>query len=91
VIEANGGHDDGGRAAMLPVKWVRRLSSNSAPSSSPARDLSPHVDMCAPLGTNRNASVDRGAGSPAVRCTEREDLFTIVPSGSSSVVLTEHL
>jgi hypothetical protein len=37
-----------------------------------------------------NASVDSGVGSPVARCTESEDLFTTVPSGSSSVVLAKH-
>jgi hypothetical protein len=78
VTEVNGGHDNGGRATTLPFKWVRRLSSNSAPSSSSAQDLSPHVDIRAPLGTNRNAGVDRGASSPAARCAEPGFLFSSV-------------
>jgi hypothetical protein len=69
-------HDDGGRATTSPAKWVRRLSRYSTPSSSSARDLSPHVDIRAPLGTNHSASVDRGVGSPAARCVEPGFLFS---------------
>jgi hypothetical protein len=35
--------------------------------------------------------VNHGVSSPTTRYTESEDLFAIVPSGTSSVVLTKHL
>jgi hypothetical protein len=49
-----------------------------------------------PLSANQGAriattGVNRCVRSPAARYTESEDLFATVPSGSSSVVLTEHL
>jgi hypothetical protein len=70
MTEVNGRHDDDGRAVTSPVKWVRRLRRNNAPSSSSAQDLSPHIDIRAPLGTNHSAGVDRNTGLPAVRCAE---------------------
>jgi hypothetical protein len=53
------------RPATSLRKWVQRLGGNSAPTSSPARDLSPNVVIRTPPGMNRNASEDHDAGSPA--------------------------
>jgi hypothetical protein len=65
AIAVNGDLHGDDRPATLLRKWVQELGSNSAPTSSPARDLSLNVDIRAPSGTNHNAGEDHGAGSPA--------------------------
>jgi hypothetical protein len=65
TIAVNGDLHGDDRPATSLRKWVRRLGSNSAPTSSPARDLSLYVGIRVPPGTNRNANEDHGAGSPA--------------------------
>jgi hypothetical protein len=82
------------------VAWLRR-AANSSEDTSVNRAASGMVNSTVmfhrqPLSTNQGApiattSVNRGVRSPTARYTESEDLFATVPSGSSSVVLIEHL
>jgi hypothetical protein len=65
----------GGRAATLRRNRAWWQSNCSVPSSSLAQDLSPREVNHMPLGTNRSAGVNPGAGSPAARFSASTDLF----------------
>jgi hypothetical protein len=65
AIVVNGDLHGDDRPATLLRKWVRRLGGNSAPTSSPMRDLSPNVVIRTPPSTNRKTGKDHGVGSPA--------------------------
>jgi hypothetical protein len=65
----DGSHDDD-HAAMSPGKWVRGW----LPVSSTVKIFSPRVVIRAPMGMNRIADANLGAGSPAARCTASTDL-----------------
>jgi hypothetical protein len=67
------------------------ILQNSAPNSSSRKIFSPSTVIRTPERMNRSAGEDHDTNSPAARYTESKDFFTTVPSGSSSVVLTEHL
>jgi hypothetical protein len=87
----NGDHHRDGHAVTSRRKWMRWRSGHSAPTSSYAKDLSPRVIIRTPRGTNHNAGVNPGAGSPAARCNAPEIFFSTVPWETSSVLLTEQI
>ena len=67
-------HDDDHPTTSLR-KWVRRLGNNSAPTSSPVRDLSPPAVIRTPGRTNRDAGEDHGVEFTGGTFTASEDLF----------------
>jgi hypothetical protein len=75
AIAVNGDLHGDDRPTTSLRKWVRRLGSNSAPTSSPAQDLSPCVVIRTPPGTNRNAGEDHGAEFTGSTFTASKDLI----------------
>jgi hypothetical protein len=75
AIAVNGDLHGDDHPATLLRKWVWRLGSNSAPTSSPARDLSPPVVILTPGRTNRDADEDCGVEFTGGTFTTSKDLF----------------
>jgi hypothetical protein len=72
-------------------KWHGEQSGDKAPTL-PSVEIFHRQPLSAHEGARiATTSVHHGVSSPVARYTEPKDLFATVPSGSSSVVLTEHL